>query len=240
VDSGDKLHVADDTPQTPQGIGYLRIPADTTMGYLKIKCYWTPTMPATILSPYAIGTQFCSRGYSMHNDFQGLGCTVKFHHQLRWSQGIALSLSLRPGLLFTAPFTSPTHAERSAAVPGPKLHAVLHTNAREGQVYHPTLSQTREGINDTTVTEAREGCHCLRHCISCPPPANLGESCLDSECHCALQCVSQEPDSYCLPCDTSIDLLTPDLPPTYVTSHLTRDQLRILWHQHLVTYTIGA
>jgi hypothetical protein len=157
VDSGIKLLVADNTPHTPQGIGYLCIPAATAMGYLEIKCYWTPTMPATILSPYAIGTQFCCRGYSMHNDFWGLGCTVTFHHQLRQSQDITLYMSLLHGLLFTAPFTSPTQDERSAAIPGPKLHAVLHTDAREGQVYHPTLFQTREGINDTTVTEAKGG-----------------------------------------------------------------------------------
>jgi hypothetical protein len=83
VDSGVKLRVADNTLHIPQGIGYLRIPAATTMGYLEIKCYWTPTMPATILSLYAIGTQFCCCGYSMHHDFQGLGCTVTFHHRLR-------------------------------------------------------------------------------------------------------------------------------------------------------------
>jgi hypothetical protein len=97
-------------------------------------------------------------------------------------------------------------------------------------------SQTREGINDTTVTEAREGRHCLCHCISCLLPANLGEStyvCLDPVCPCATQSVSQEPDSYCLPCNTSIDSSTPDPLPMYVISHLTRDQLRILWHQRL-------
>jgi hypothetical protein len=76
----------------------------------------------------------------------------------------------------------------------------------------------------------------VRYCISCMPPANLGEStyvCLDPECPCATQSVSQELDSYCLPCDTLIDLPTPDPPPTYVIRHLIRNQLRILWHQCL-------
>jgi GAG-pre-integrase domain len=48
-----------------------------------------------------------------------------------------------------------------------------------------------------------------------------------------MQSAAQEPDSYCLPCNTLIESSTPDPPPTYVISHLTRDQLRILWHQRL-------
>jgi hypothetical protein len=40
-----KLRVADNTPHTPQGFGYLRVPADTLKGYIEMKCYWTPSMP---------------------------------------------------------------------------------------------------------------------------------------------------------------------------------------------------
>jgi hypothetical protein len=134
VDSSIKQCVADNTPHMPQGIGYLRIPAGTELGYLDIKCYWTSTIPATILSPYAIETQFKCCRYSIRNDFRDLACTVTFHHRLRQSQDILLTLSLCHGLLFMAPFLSPTHAERSAAVPGPKLHAVKRIDAREGQV----------------------------------------------------------------------------------------------------------
>jgi hypothetical protein len=94
------------------------------------------------------------------HDFRGLACTVTFHHRLRQLQDISLTLSLRHGLLFTASFLSPTHGERSAVVPGPKLHAVTRIDAREGQV-HPKSSGTREGIDDMP--------HCLRNCLSCPP-----------------------------------------------------------------------
>jgi hypothetical protein len=104
VDSSVKLGVADNTPHTPQGIGYLHIPAGTELGYLDVKCYWTPTMPVTILSPDAIGTQFKCCGYSIRNDFWGLACTVTFHHRLCQSQDILLTLSYCHGLLFTASF----------------------------------------------------------------------------------------------------------------------------------------
>jgi hypothetical protein len=139
------------------------------LGYLDVKYYWTPTMPATILSPHAIGTQFKCRGYSICNDFRGLACTVTFHHPLCQLQDILLTLFLCCG------------AERSAAVSGPKLHAVTCIDAREGQV-HPKLSGTREGIDDHTI-ETREGIdesemiagskiregpsQCLCHCNSC-------------------------------------------------------------------------
>jgi hypothetical protein len=237
VDSSVKLRVADNTPHTPQGIGYLRIPAGAELGYLDVKCYRTPTMPATILSSYAIGTQFKCRGYSIRNDFWGQACTVTFHHRLCQLQDISLTLSLRHGLLFTASFLSPTHAECSAVVPGPKLHAVTRIDAREGQV-HPELSGTREGIDDM---EGQP--HCLRNCLSCTPTLPVVEpvpnketpnyACLDRECPCVMHTMLQESDAYCLPCDTSSDMATPDPPPSYSINHLTRDQLHILWHQCL-------
>jgi GAG-pre-integrase domain len=194
-------------------------------------------MPATILFPYAIGTQFKCRGYSIRNDFRGLAYTVTFHHRLRQSQDISLTLSLRHDLLFTASFLSSTRAERSAVVPGTKLHAVTRIDAREGQV-RPKLSGTREGIDDM------EGqSHCLRNCLSCTPTLpvvepvpnkdTLNYACMDRECPCVMHTMSQESDAYCLPCDTSSDMATPDPPPSYSISHLTRDQLRILWHQRL-------
>lgn len=71
-----KLRMADNTPHNPQGYGYLRIPVSTVLGYLEVKCYWTLSMPASILSPYAISMQYDCHGYSDWNDFNGTGCLV--------------------------------------------------------------------------------------------------------------------------------------------------------------------
>jgi hypothetical protein len=222
-----KLRVADNTPHTPQGFGYLRVPAGTLQGYIEVKCYWTPSMPATILSPYAIGTQNACRGYSICNHFDGNGCTVTFHHRLRQSQDISMALTLRHGLLFTDPFRQPTHAERLAPYPTPKLHAVPTIHAREGQF--PIVSETREGI-DGSVTEAMEGQDCcLRRCPSCArvPPVddtlpcsnsavsavNVNESdcaCPGDTCPCTMHAAYEshaplDSDTYCLPCRNTLD-----------------------------------
>jgi hypothetical protein len=34
------------------------VPACTLLGYIDVKCHWTPSMPASILSPYAIEMQY--------------------------------------------------------------------------------------------------------------------------------------------------------------------------------------
>jgi hypothetical protein len=95
-------------------------------------------MPATILSLYAIGTQFHCCGYSMHNDFQGLGCMVTFHHRLHQLQDITLSLpfamasSLRrpslPLLMLNVllPFLVPSFMLFYTLMPGRDRFTILH------------------------------------------------------------------------------------------------------------------
>jgi hypothetical protein len=49
------LQVADNTADYPTAIVFLRVPTDDAIGYRMCRCYFTPTLPATILSPDAIG-----------------------------------------------------------------------------------------------------------------------------------------------------------------------------------------
>jgi hypothetical protein len=50
---------------------------------------------------------------------------------------------------------------------------------------------------------------------------------------CVMHTMLQESDAYCLPCNTSSGMATSDPPPSYSISHLTCEQLRILWNQRL-------
>jgi len=43
------LRVADDHDHFPTAVGYLRIPTDDPLGFKMTQCYYTPTLPATIL-----------------------------------------------------------------------------------------------------------------------------------------------------------------------------------------------
>ena len=48
------LHVTDAHPHYPTGEGYLCIP-DLHGGYMLVQCFYTPSLPATILSLDAAG-----------------------------------------------------------------------------------------------------------------------------------------------------------------------------------------
>jgi hypothetical protein len=57
------LKVADNTPHYPTGaIGYLCILTHDDLDFRMCECYYTPTLPATIISPDAMGKQFGCRG----------------------------------------------------------------------------------------------------------------------------------------------------------------------------------
>jgi hypothetical protein len=123
-----KLRVANNTPHVPRGVGFLCVPACTLPSYINVKCYWTPSMPASILSPYAIGMQYGCHGYSIRNEFAGTGCTFTFHHHLCQSQDFSIALTLEHGLLF---FDLPSPAAHTATpVPLPAVKSVS-INAKE-------------------------------------------------------------------------------------------------------------
>jgi hypothetical protein len=77
------LQVANQCQHHQVGIGFLRIPTaplqpeqhDTCF----IRCLFTPTLPAMIVSPFDIGLQYNCSGYSCTSNFDGNDCTVRLH-----------------------------------------------------------------------------------------------------------------------------------------------------------------
>jgi hypothetical protein len=73
------LQVADRNRHRPTGIGFLCIPilqrADQTT--CLVRCLYTPTLPAMIVSPFDLGTQYQCNGYSYESRFNGSECTVR-------------------------------------------------------------------------------------------------------------------------------------------------------------------
>jgi hypothetical protein len=49
---------------SPIGFGYLRIPASTTMESIMVGCWYTPILPATIVSPSRICRDHKFRGFA--------------------------------------------------------------------------------------------------------------------------------------------------------------------------------
>ena len=73
------LHVADAHPHYLTGEGYLCVP-DLQGGCTLIWCFYTLSLPATILSPDAAGHELGCWGWSYFSHFFGGSCFVWLHH----------------------------------------------------------------------------------------------------------------------------------------------------------------
>jgi hypothetical protein len=114
------LQVADRHKHRPTGIGYLRIPllpVDKFRSCL-IRCLYTPTLPATIVSPYDVGLQYNCSGYSCASHFDGTHCTVTLHcRSLDYGSALCFPQILLRGLLFSEPILLPDQHQHTAPVP---------------------------------------------------------------------------------------------------------------------------
>ena len=95
-----KLQVADNTAHYPQGIGYLTIPTQGCHQSLMVETYYTPTLPATILSPARVGKQKGYSGYSIVASFDNSASALKLHHPTVTVKDLLVPLSNRGGLLY--------------------------------------------------------------------------------------------------------------------------------------------
>ena len=109
-----QLRVADDTIHRPLGKGYLKIPVDKGSGYLLAKAYYTPQIPATILSPDAMAKAFRCRAYQTYSDFVGDQTRLTLVSCNSEADNISIALQHKRGLLFTDPLLMPTDADRVA------------------------------------------------------------------------------------------------------------------------------
>ena len=86
------LKVADNRSNHPTAVGFLQIPTTDSTGHRMVKCYYTPSLPATIISPDAMGVQFRCRGYTSISNFDGTNCCVRLCHCRRVSEDIVVPL----------------------------------------------------------------------------------------------------------------------------------------------------
>jgi hypothetical protein len=72
------LAVADNRKHYPTKQGFLCVP--TLDGSTLLPCYYTPTLPATIISPDAAGRALHCQGYTSVSSFDGSSCNVTLRH----------------------------------------------------------------------------------------------------------------------------------------------------------------
>ena len=222
------LRVADDSPHHPIGEGYLKVPSPTApTGYILVKTFHTPTLPTTIVSPYATGRQHHCHGYTTVTNFDGSNCSIRLRHSRRSAEDILLPVHLRQGLLYSSPLLIPSTSEHESSRPSSVL-------------------RIREITTDDSTSIPCGCCSGSGTSPSVPEPSMFtcqvcgsGDTTFGSDNNSAGE--GPDPSAANVP-DPSVgeglqppppsSLLDPD-PRSFQLCHLSRDQLRILWHQRL-------
>ena len=93
------LRVADARAHTPTHIGKLNLKVSHQEQPLPIKCFYTPTLPVTIISPTSITKTEQGSGYSATANLSGNDCQVIIHKQQQCND-IRVPCLLKHGLLF--------------------------------------------------------------------------------------------------------------------------------------------
>ncbi len=112
-----RLRVADDTVHVPTGIGYSCIPTHHSGRHVFVPTYFTPEIPATILSPYALGKALDCNGYQTFSDFHNDHAQLTLVDCSYCHSDVQFDLQLIRGLLFTDSLVAPTSSQRSSTSP---------------------------------------------------------------------------------------------------------------------------
>ena len=107
-----RLRVADDTIHVPTGVGYLKIPRRRGQGFLYTKSYYTPQIPATILSPDSAAKSLGCTGYSTFSDLVDDTASLQLIDCSQCDCTVDFDLRLIRGLLFTDSLIAPTESKR--------------------------------------------------------------------------------------------------------------------------------
>ena len=113
-----RLKVADGTLHVPMASGYLKIPTGDKSGGTFVPTYYTPQIPATIISPDAVGKTYGCRGYHTYSDFVGNRASLDLTGCTGCDSDLRLELSRIRGLLYTDSLVAPTpHEHKMSELP---------------------------------------------------------------------------------------------------------------------------
>ena len=93
-----KLRVADSRAHIPTHTGKMYLQTTSARPVI-VQCFYTPSLPATILSPTSIAKRERGTGYSATANLSGKDCTVTIHKQHE-REDIRVPCWLKQGLLF--------------------------------------------------------------------------------------------------------------------------------------------
>jgi Reverse transcriptase (RNA-dependent DNA polymerase) len=253
--SGPALQDAGDHIHRPVGRGWLKLPvrsltSDCPPAHLWLDTWYVPSIGSTIISPTATGRLHGCSSYSTFASLVDHSVSyLRLHHCTRRSGDVDIAAHLHHGLLFTTDFILPSLAERSSR---PDFVPALCLASA------PVVSPVRAVSRPCTCLPP-----CCAPCSPCAPsstvPDSFSDRCLwmmrlgaqadvridDMHRHSrgvpdftpvglpSYSCGSHCPtaDAVCTPSAFPPSLLDPG--PALLVRHLSREQLRILWHHRL-------
>ena len=106
-----RLRVADDTIHVPTGVGFLKVPCRTEPGYLFVPTFFTPEIPATILSPHAVCKTLACTGYETYSNIVDDYATMQLMDCTKCQRSLDFDLHVIKGLLYTESMIMPNEHE---------------------------------------------------------------------------------------------------------------------------------
>ena len=140
IQNGPKLQVADARAHTLTHRGTMKIKLHDKDKHVKIQCFYTPTLPVTIISPCSVVKQIKGTGYLAHANLSGKDCYVTIHAR-NTRNDLQIPCSIHGGLLFA----EIEHPSTTTSTP----HLPLHNE------------DIVEDDNSTDVGEDTQLCHKL-------------------------------------------------------------------------------
>ena len=112
-----KFKVADGTLHLPVGLGFLKIPLKPPHSFVFVKTFYTPGIPATIISPDALAKALGCLGYTAVSDFVEDSSSLHLTECAACNSTVIMPLTRIQGLLYTDSLVTPTESEHLSPMP---------------------------------------------------------------------------------------------------------------------------
>ena len=164
-DSLPRLKVADDSLHVPTGHGYIKIPSSSPPYYMYAKSYYTPEIPATIISPHALAVDGKADGYHAGHRFSAQQLQLVLYDVPDSRGGRTnhiFDLESIRGLLYTPSLIQPTPQEQTSfTLPVRHIsHAAYSPTPSPLHDHEDHQSLATDSISALSIDEQRALWHC--------------------------------------------------------------------------------
>ena len=237
-----RFKVADGSLHLPVGVGFLKVPLQPPYSFVFVKTYYTPGIPATIISPHAMATALGCQGYTAVSDLVGDTSSLHLTECTACDSDVVMSLTRISGLSHADSLIAPTPEEHASPIPTSLMTA--GTNVTD-TVLAPRLPVVETVDDDAdcvkTISEVSTVASTvdpesdiesdMPYCRPCTSSASVESSSTMGKCN---SCVDSEPCATCTPWRSTV--IGAEDVRRYCTDHIRQlsvEQQRTLWHMRM-------